>query len=480
MICFFGRGRWRSGPAITLALALSLPGCVDFSPDAGLDPAIGAAKSGWNKDAVKITDDAGTAVAQERVAALLKQPITADTAVQIALLRNKDLQASFNDLGIAEAAFVRASLPPSPQFSISRLAGEGDVEVIRQIVLNLFALATLPERTEIAADQFAAVRWHTADRVLSLAVEVSRQYFTAVAAEERAAYLQQSVSAAEASADLARQLGEAGNLNMLEQAREGAFYVELGAELTDARIQAQSERERLTRLMGLWGHDLVYRLPKSLPPLPKRIAAERDVEAKALSERADLKAGRYELSALATQYGLTHATRFVSDVSLSLEDDQEHAGATGGSVLGTETRNGLYRQGFDVTFTIPIYDFGESSVRGAKETYMAAANRLAQRAINARSQAREAYLRYRGKYDLARYYVDRVLPLRKTILDQTSLHYNGMLADVPQLILDGQARLTSTIAALAARRDFFIAQVDLKAALIGGDAPWNAKEPAHE
>jgi outer membrane protein TolC len=277
------------------------------------------------------------------------------------------------------------------------------------------------------------------------------------------------VSAAEAAADLARQLGEAGNLNKLEQAREGAFYVELGAELTDARIQSQSERERLTRLMGLWGHDVVFRLPKSLPPLPKRIATERDVEAKALNERVDLKAGRYELTALAAQYGLINATRFVSDVSLSLEDDREHSGATGGSVLGTEIRSSLYRQGADVTFTIPIYDFGETSVREAKETYMAAANRLAQRAINARSQAREAYLRYRGKYDLARYYVDRVLPLRKTILEQTTLHYNGMLADVPQLILDGQARVTSTIAAVTARRDFFIAEVDLKAALIGGD-----------
>jgi outer membrane protein TolC len=455
--------------AAALAVMCLLTGCVGFSPEAGLDPAIGVAKNEWHRDIVKITDDVGAANAEDRVAALSKRPLTADAAVQIALLRNKDLQAAFNDLGISEAAFVRASLPPSPQFSMSRLAGEGDIEIVRQIVLNLFALATLPERTAIASDQFAAARLHAAERVLGLAVDVSRQYFVAVAAEERAACLQRSVSAAEAAADLARQLGEAGNLNKLEQAREGAFYVELGAELTDARIQSQSERERLTRLMGLWGHDVVFRLPKSLPPLPKRIATERDVEAKALNERVDLKAGRYELTALAAQYGLINATRFVSDVSLSLEDDREHSGATGGSVLGTEIRSSLYRQGADVTFTIPIYDFGETSVREAKETYMAAANRLAQRAINARSQAREAYLRYRGKYDLARYYVDRVLPLRKTILEQTTLHYNGMLADVPQLILDGQARVTSTIAAVTARRDFFIAEVDLKAALIGGD-----------
>ncbi len=220
-------------------------------------------------------------------------------------------------------------------------------------------------------------------------------------------------------------------------------------------------------------------MPKHLQPLPKQIATERDVEAKALNERVDLKAGRHQLAALAAQYGLTNATRFVSDLNLSLEDDRERAGATGGSVLGTETNNKLYRRGFDVAFTIPIYDFGETAVRGAKETYMAAANRLAQRAINVRSQAREAYLRYRGKYDLARYYVERVLPLRKTILDQTSLQYNGMLADVTQLILDGRARVASNVAAIQARRDFFIAQVDLKAALIGGnDGSGSGRLPA--
>ena len=61
---------------------------------------------------------------------------------------------------------------------------------------------------------------------------------------------------------------------------------------------------------------------------------------------------------------------------------------------------------------------------------MAAANRLAERAVNVRSEAREAYLRYRGNYDLARHYQSRVLPLQKTIQDEALLQYSGMLVDV--------------------------------------------------
>ena len=126
------------------------------------------------------------------------------------------------------------------------------------------------------------------------------------------------------------------------------------------------------------------------------------------------------------------------------------------------------RRGFEISFQIPIYDFGQTAVRNAQETYMAAANRLAERAVNVRSEAREAYLRYRGNYDLARHYQNRVLPLQRTIQEQATLQYSGMLIDVSDLITDARTRILSNVDAINARRDFWIAATDLKAALIGG------------
>jgi outer membrane protein TolC len=128
------------------------------------------------------------------------------------------------------------------------------------------------------------------------------------------------------------------------------------------------------------------------------------------------------------------------------------------------------RRGFEVEFTIPIFDFGATSIRNVQEAFMAAANRLAERAVNARSEVREAYFRYRGNYDLARYYQGRVLPLRQTIQDEALLQYSGMLIDVNQLITDARARILSNIDAINARRDFWIAATDLQAAMIGGGA----------
>ena len=461
-------------PALLALLALG--GCVGFSPDGGMAPVAATVADRLDQDVARIGSDAEAARAETRTAELLRHPLKVGAAVQVAFLRNKALQADFNDLGVSEADYVKASLPPNPTLSVNVLTGQGDFEVVTQVVAAVYALATLPTREAIAGERFAAVQVRTAAQVSALASEVSRQYYTTVAAQEQVGILDQAVAAAQASAEIAKQLGEAGNLNKLEQAREDVFYSELVAQRADARIQAQAERERLTRLLGLWGPDIAYRLPPALPALPRALPPERDVEARAIRDRLDLQTARRDLDALARQLGLTRATRYVTDFKLFVQNDHEDAGTTGGSKVATETQSQLTRTGFVGELTIPIYDFGESKVRGAREAYLAAANRLAQRAIDARSQAREAYVRRRGKYDLARYYADHVLPLRKTILYQTTLQYNGMLADVTQLLIDARERVTSNAAAVTAKRDFLIAGADLKATLTG-DGPLGGPAP---
>ena len=173
---------------------------------------------------------------------------------------------------------------------------------------------------------------------------------------------------------------------------------------------------------------------------------------------------------MAGQFGLTNATRFVTDIELAGISSYERAKSVTTNEAGeTEVeREVVKRRGLEVEFQIPIFDFGGTATRNAQETYMAAANRLAERAVNVRSEAREAYLRYRGNYDLARHYQSRVLPLQKTIQDEALLQYSGMLVDVSQLIVDTRARILSNVDAINARRDFRIAATDLQAALVGG------------
>jgi outer membrane protein TolC len=95
-------------------------------------------------------------------------------------------------------------------------------------------------------------------------------------------------------------------------------------------------------------------------------------------------------------------------------------------------------------------------------------HRLAERAINIRSEVREAYAGFRGSYDIARHYQKEILPLRKIISEETMLRYNAMIADLSALLVDARARIMSNIAAIDAQRDYFLAAADLQAAIIGG------------
>lgn len=99
--------------ALLVSVAALLGGCASFSADGGVGTAQSIAYAELNKDVVKIGDDATAINAKARVDQLLKKPLSADSAVQIAL-NNRGLQAAFNELGIAEAQMVIASLPPNP------------------------------------------------------------------------------------------------------------------------------------------------------------------------------------------------------------------------------------------------------------------------------------------------------------------------------------------------------------------------------
>ncbi|WP_346361446.1 TolC family protein [Bosea sp. (in: a-proteobacteria)] len=444
--------------------AALLGGCAGFSPDGGMAPIQAAAYAEIGKEVTKIGDDQAALTAKARVDQLLRKPLTADSAVQVALLNNRGLQAAFNELGIAEAQMVAASLPPNPRFGISKLSGRFEVEVERQIVGSLLALITLPARAEIAGDRFKTAQLRAVEAVLRLAADARRQYYRAVAANAQVAFYQEAKASADAASELFKRLGESGGVNKIDQAREFAFEAELTVQLAQARQQQSQERERLIRQLGLWGGDLKFRVG-SLPPLP-RLQSVKAIEAEALRKRVDIQIARAELDTLAKSLGLANATRFVNDIDLLGRRTYDRGRSIGAD--GDVEREVRRSRTLELEIDIPIYDFGQSKVALAEQTYMQAANKLAEKAVNARSEAREAYTTYRANYDITRQYQNNVLPLRKIIQDQSLLQYSGMLNDVTDLITDARNRILSNVAAINARRDFWIAHTDFKHALIGG------------
>jgi outer membrane protein TolC len=438
---------------------LMLAGCKTFSPDGGMTPVAELAGETLRKDIVAIRNETVAVAAYADVQRLLSKPLTADAAVQVALLNNRGLQAAYNQLGIAEARMIGASLPPNPGFSIERLSGPVEIEIEKRIVANILALATLPARAEIAADRFRQAQLAAAEETLRIAAETRRSYYRAVAATEVANFLGEAQSAAQTAAQLARRLGETGALNKLDQAREQVFYADITTQVATIRQRAATERERLTRLMGLWGADIDFRLPQALPPLPPRPRSLAYVETDAVRRRIDLQIARIDVDTLAKTYGLTQATRFVNLLFIEGRERTTKEKATGEYIRD---------RGGSIEFQVPIFDFGEVRVREAENTYMRAVNELIDTAVGVRSQARDAYRSYRSSYDIAMHYQREVLPLRKIISDETLLRYNAMQIDVFALLAEARQRIAATAGAIDAKRDFWLATTNLTTAVVGG------------
>jgi len=438
--------------AVTGAVALMLAGCAGFSPDGGLDRVSSIAAERTGQDLRLPRADAAQP-AQAELDALLKQPLSAEAAVRVALLNHRGLRASLAQLGVLEADLVQAGRLANPGFAFGRMSGHGETEIERSVMFDLVGLLTMPLRRDIEARRFESGKLAAANEAVRHAFDTRKAYFRAVAAAGSVRYAEQVREAAQASAELAQRMAKVGNLSALDSAREQAFSAEATAQLARARHNATAAREGLTRLMGLWGEHTAFTLPERLPDLPAAPRESGNIESLAIQKRLDVQLARLETEATARALGLSKATGFVNVL---------HVGYTNASKTGEPRENG-----YEIELALPLFDWGGARVARAESLYMQSVHRTADTAINARSQVREAYSAYRTSYDLARHYRDEVVPLRKKISDETLLRYNGMLMSVFELLADARAQIGGVNASIEAQRDFWIADTDLQAAIHG-------------
>lgn len=445
--------------ALAIASVLLLSACKSFTPDGGMSTVAAVAGGGLNKNIVRISSPADAALAQNEVAKLMQAPLSADAAVQIALLNSPGLQAAYNRLGVAEAVMVQASRPPLPGFSYDWVKTSIELDIERQIVASVLSLATWPARSKLASIRFEQAELRAAEETFRLAVETRRAYVRAVAARQILGALDAAQETAQASAMLAEKLVETGAGNKLDLARRQVFATELEAQVAAARQEAAATQERLARLMGLWeASQLDAFLPRALPRVPAKSLSLAQAEQEAMERRVDLMVARLEAEALAKSFGLTRATRFINVLDA-------------GGVSKTQKDKGepsADGSGFNIVFEVPLYDFGRAKVREAEQRYFEAINNLRQLVLDARSQAREAYGAYSSARAIVAKYDNEVLPLRNTISAETELQYNAMQVDAFALLEAARAKAQAEVASIAAKRNFWLAAVDLSAAVLGG------------
>jgi outer membrane protein TolC len=438
---------------LTLLAPIALAGCAGFSADGGFGPAQRAAHQRLNNSKlVWARTEAERVRIDARVAELLRAPLTADAAVQIALFNHRGLQASFHELGISEAELVQASRLPNPGFTFGKFKAGGEREIERSFHFSLARVIAMPWLRDAARTRFEATQGAVALRVLEHGAAARKAWVQAVAAQEGVRYAQQVMRAAEASAELAKRMQQVGNFSALQRAREQAFYADAALGVARAEQAERSARERLTRVLGLWGTQTAFLLPERLPDLPAQAKDLPDVERTALAQRFDVQGARLAAQTSAAQLGLARTSRWADGLELGVQRNSS-----------TERQT---QRGVELGFTLPLFDGGAAATQ-AEHVQRQTLLRAEQTAIDARSEVREAYGAYRSAFDIARHHLDEIVPLRKRIQDENVLRYSGMLIGVFELLADARLQIASVNAAIDAQRDFWLAEADLDMALIG-------------
>ena len=429
----------RSRTLLSLAAVavVALGGCTTIPADRGFDDVeqlVGQRlpqEVRWNRGTA---DD--EAVAQQ-VNAMLGRELTADEAVQIALLNNSGLQATYEELSVAQADLVQAGLLLNPVFDaqIRFAEGGGGTGIDLGVVQDFLDVFQIPLRKRVASANFEGVKSQVAGAVVDLASDTRRGYYDLVASQQLIELRQTVVDAYEASYDLARRLHEAGNITDLQLAREQGQYEQSKLDLASAETLAQVRRQQLTALMGLWGEraatwTVPSRLPEVTGDLPDLAAVEREAVANSL----DLAVIRQQSFAEASRLGLASKFAFLNRSELAA------------GVVGEREVEGEWSVGPAVAIPIPLFDTGRVATERARAQLNAANRRYQQAAVDLRAGVRAALAQMTNARDQAEYYRRVLLPIRQTVLDQTQLEYNAMLVGAFELL---QARRDQVMAAAA-------------------------------
>ncbi len=446
---------------IVILLPFILSGCATFSADGGFGMVEKSTQDYIKQKPVWANTDAQRQSAARQLADLLAQPLTVNDSVQIALINNAQLQANFYDLQIAEANVVQAGRVPNPVFSMLYAKNNGDFKIEQALTFNVLALFTMSKASAIEKQRFAATQNKVVLQVLDTARQTRNAYYDALAARESVHYLTQVNDSAEATAEFAKRMQNAGNFSELDKAREQVFYADAALELAHAKNSQVQAEEALTRLLGL-SDRTAFTLPERLPDLPKSNDALKEVKPEDFTKRLDIAQMRSQTEALASQLGLTKATRFVNVLEL------------GPARVLEGKRSDPYKKGVTLSFELPIFDWGQSNVKRAEATYMQALQHSANLAVVAASSVRSHYAQYQASYAIAQYYRDDVVPLRNKMLQENLHRYNGMLIGPFDLMADARAQVQSVNSYIAALRDFWVADSNLEMALVGKPIENNA------
>ena len=391
------------------------------------------------------------------IAEKTREPITVTRAVEIAFLRSPAIRERYAELGISEADVIAASEIPNPTFGYTGLSesGGGAGQITRGVSLSFANLLFLPARATVANANFEGARNRIAASLLRLQGEVESSWYEYVAAMQSAQMRESVERAAEASAEYARRLSAAGNLQARVLALELAAASE--ARIAAARAKAEVSRTRaaFATLLGLSTRD-PWQVAAGLPAPPKSSLSQAALIESAGDSRLDVLGARVEVAVLESGLRLTRWWRWLGDLEVGYERESE--------TDGTHLRGPTFRLG------IPIFNQNRSGVLRAAAELERARARLDALELAIRNDIALGLDRLATTREIAEAYRAALVPQREAVTQRTLEQVNFMLTGAFEALQAKREQYAAYQEYIEAVRDYWLARVQLRLA-VGGKLP---------
>lgn len=387
---------------------------------------------------------------------MLNDELTIDTAVQIALLNNPEIQATFEEIGISHADLVEAGLFRNPVFDgYVRFPDRHSLVLntefsVAQSFLDVFLI---PLRKKIAEVELEQAQLRVSNAVLNLAFDVQKIFYSLQAEEARNHVLEEIVLAAEAASELAKGQSDQGNINSLELQNHVDAYVQTKIELSTNQIELVRLKEEMNKLLGL-SYPNWWKICSELMPLPPCEKSDVCLESIAVVQRLDLAVARWDVERIARMLGIKEWWAN-TDVYLGVSSERE--------------AEGFRETGPAFSAAIPIFNYGQADRERLHAMYRQKLQRYRALEIQILADVRAAQEIVLIQRKLVEAYQNELMPLRGDNLSFSQRYYNSMALGVYKLLDSKTQALRAQILHTAALKKYWLARVELNRA-VGGMA----------
>src|SRR6266404_6166623 len=411
-------------------------------------------------------DQAAHEQARQDVRMLLRKPLTVDTAVQVALLNNRSLQATFEEIGLSAANVLEAATIPNPKIDLAvRIPDKppSGTYVDYGAAIDFLSIIMIPLKKRVAKVQLEAAALRVADETLALVSQVKSAFYSLQASQQLLKRFKLIVDTNAASLDLAQRQHEAGNITDLALAQQQASYSRSRLDVASTEAEIRRNREKLNLLLGLWGMDTDWQISGELPQVPSSDLPMRGLERLAISQRLDLQADYLQVTSQVKNLGLTKSLRLVGALDFGFNSERE---------TDSQTRTGP-----SFAIELPIFNQGQARIARGEAALRQAQDKFEALAVDVRSEIRELRDELESKRGIARFYQDELLPGQRQIVNESLLNYNAMEIGNFELFTTKAEEARTEREYIDAVRDYWITRAELERA-VGGNL--NPRQPADD